>query len=229
MNNQTLRHAVALGMVLLLFTTAAISAQMDQKFAQARQQNAQALRQYAWKSRTEVRKGGETKNVQLALMRYDMYGTLQKTPLSATPQAQLPTHGLRGLIAQKKKENFMDTLDGLSRLAHAYGELTPDTMQRFLATAAVMPEINPVQKLIRISGGNLLQPGDAMTVWVDAATRKQRRVEIQTMLDRKPVRIVSDFQDLPQGPTYMARSVVDYPSEGLILITENFDYEPARP
>ncbi len=56
-------------------------------------------------------------------------------------------------------------------------------------------------------------------------TRKQRRVEIQTTLDRKPVKVVSDFQDLPNGPTYMARSIVDYPSEELRLITENFDYE----
>jgi len=228
MYTQTLRRGIVLGMAMVLLATAAVSAQMDQKFAQARQQNAQALRQFAWKSRTEVRKGGETKSVQLAYMRYDMNGMVQKTPLSGTPQAQLPTHGIRGLVAQKKKENFLETLDGLGRLAHAYGELTPDAIQRFLATAMARPEIGPQQRLIRITGGNLLQPGDVMTVWVDAATRKQRRVEIQTTLDRKPVRIVSDFQDLPQGPTYLARSVVEYPSEGLTLITENFDYEPAR-
>lgn len=64
-----------------------------------------------------------------------------------------------------------------------------------------------------------------MTVWVDAMTRRQRRVEIQSTLDRKPVRIVSDFQDLPQGPTYMTRSLVNYPGDELTIITENFDYE----
>ena len=227
MNKSTMRRAVALGIATLLLTSVAISAQMDQKFAQAQQQNAMALRQYAWKSRTEIRKGGETKSVQLAYMRYDNYGTLQKTPLSSTPQQQLPTRGLRGLVAQKKKENFMETLDSLGRLAKAYGELAPQEMQRFMATAMVTPEITPQQKLIRITGRNLLQPGDAMTVWVDAVTRRQRRVEIQTTLDRKPVRIVSDFQDLPNGPTYMARSVVDYPSEEMTLITDNFDHERA--
>lgn len=225
MNTFTPRRAVALGMAVLLLTTVAISAQMDQKFAQARQQNALALRQYAWKSRTEIRKGGETKSIQLAMMRYDLNGAVQKTPLAGTLQQQLPTHGLRGLIAQKKKENFMETLDGLGRLGRAYGELSPNDMQRFMATATVTPEMGPQQKLLRISGGNVLQPGDAMTIWVDLTTRKQRRVEIRTSLDRKPVRIVSDFQDLPQGPTYMARSVVDYPSDELTLITENFDYE----
>ena len=221
----TVRRAIEWGLVIVLFAGVAFSAQMDQKFAQAQQQNAQALRQYEWKSRTEIRKGGETKNVQLAMMRYDNYGSLQKTPLSATPQQQLPTRGLRGMIAQKKKENFMDTLEGLSRVAKSYSELSPQQMQRFMATATFAPEIGPQQKLIRITGSNVQQPGDSMTIWIDAVSRKQRRVEIQTSFDRKPVRIISEFQDLPQGPTHMARSVVDYPGEELTLITDNFDYE----
>lgn len=225
MNKQSACRGIEVGMAILLLASVAIPSQMDQNFAQAQQQNAQALRQYAWKSRTEIRKGGETKNVQVALVRYDTYGALQKTTISSTPQQQLPTRGIRGLIAQKKKEDFMETLDSLGKLAKSYGELSPDAMQRFMATATVTPEMGQQQKLFRINGGNVLQPGDSMTLWVDAASRKQRRVEIQTTLDRKPVRIVSDFQTLPMGPTYMARSAVDYPSEALTLITENFDYE----
>jgi hypothetical protein len=63
-----------------------------------------------------------------------------------------------------------------------------------------------------------------MTIWVDAATRRQRRVEVQTTFDGKPVRVVSEFKDLTDGPTYMARTVVDYPSEELTISTENFDH-----
>lgn len=227
MNNLFVSRGIQSGMAILLATTVAISSQMDQKLAQAQKQNAQALRQYTWKSRTEIRKGGETKNVQLALNRYDINGMLQKTTVSSTPQQQLPTRGIRGLIAQKKKEDFMETLEGLGALARSYAELSPDAMQRFMGTASVTPEMNPQQKLLRVSGGNILQPGDSMTVWLDAVSRKQRRVEIHTTLDRKPVKIVSDFQDLPAGPSYMARSVVEYPSADLSLITENFDYQPA--
>ena len=229
MNNLTMRRGIELGVVILLLATVAISAQMDQKLAQALQQNVQALRQYTWKSQTEIQNGGETKSVQLSLMRYDIDGTLRKSPISATPQQKLPTRGIRGLIAQKKKQNFMETLDSLGALAKSYSELSSDEMQRFMASAIVTPEISSQQKLIRIKGNNVLRPGDSMTLWVDAVTRKQRKVEIQTTLEGKPVRIVSNFQDLPNGPTYMARSVVDYPSEELTLITENFDYERVMP
>jgi hypothetical protein len=39
------------------------------------------------------------------------------------------------------------------------------------------------------------------------------------------VRIVTEFKDIPDGPTYMAHSVVDYPDEALTLTMENFGYE----
>ena len=225
MNSITVRRGIDVCVLMLLLTTATIAFQIDQKFAQSQKQNAQALRQYTWKSRTEIQKRGETKSVQLALMRYDIGGTLQKTLISGTPQQQLPTRGIRGLIAQKKKESFLEKLNSLSSLAKSYSELSPDEMRRVMATAIVTPEVGSQQKMIRIKCSNVLQPGDSMTMWVDAVTGKQRRVEIQTTLDKMPVWVASDFQDLPNGPTYMARFVVDYPSEELTLITDNFDYE----
>jgi hypothetical protein len=226
MNTHTLRSGIGWS-IAILFTTVFAYAQMEQRFAQAQQENAQALKQYTWKSRTEIRKGGETKNVQLNLMRYDIRGTLQKTLISTTPQQQLPTRGLRGHIAQKKKEDFLETLHSLETLAKSYSELPPDIMRRFMATAETTPEIGPQQKLLRIKGSDVVQHGDSKSVWVDAVTRKVRKIEIQTALDRKPVKVASDFQDLPKGPTYMARSVIDYPSEELVVVTEQFDYELA--
>src|SRR5262249_47363511 len=223
--SNSIRCGIGLGVLILFVTTITLSAQMQQKFADSQQENAQALKQYTWKSRTEIKKGGETKNVQLNLMRYDIRGTLQKTLISTTPQQQLPTRGLRGHIAQKKKEEFLETLNSLETLAKSYSDLPPDKMQRFMATAVTTPEITQQHKLMRITGHDVVQPGDSMTLWVDATTGKVRKIEIQTALDRKLVRVSSDFQDLPKGPTYMAHSVMDYPSEELIVITENFDYE----
>ena len=220
MNYFTVRRGIELGMVILLMTTVATSSQMDQKFAQTRQQNAEALRRYRWKSRTEIQKGGETKNVQLNMMRYEIDGTLHKTLVSSTPQQKLPTRGIRGLIAQKKKEDFLEMLDSLGALAKSYSELPPNEMQRFMATAIVRPEMSQQQKLLRISGSNVLQPGDSMTLWIDAMTRRLRKVEVQTMLEKKQVKVVSDFQDLQSGPTYVARSVVDYPGEEIRFLEE---------
>ncbi len=219
---------LGIGAVALLAAALPLIAQTPD-FAQAQRVNAAALQQYEWKSRTEIQSDGETKRVQLALMRFDNHGDMQRTLLSSSPEPDLPTRGLRGMIAQKKKKEFKERIEELSTLARSYSELAPETMQRFMATATVTPELTVQHKMVRIEGRSVLHSGDSMTVWIDAASRKQRRVEIQTYLDKKLVRIVSEFQDLPQGgPTFVARSQVNYDGRELVIITENFDHARAQ-
>jgi hypothetical protein len=94
-----------------------------------------------------------------------------------------------------------------------------------MTKATVTVETKTPQPLLRLQATGVLQPGDSMSVWIDANTHRQHRIEISSSYDAKPVRIVSEFRDLPNGPTYMARSVVDYPHEELTLTVENFDHE----
>jgi len=209
----------ALAVAIVGLMTATVAAQTNQKFAQAQKENARALMQYEWKSRTEIQKDGETKKDQLVLMRYDSNGELQQAVIAASAEPDLPTRGLRGLIAKNKKKDFMEKIEDLRHLVKSYSE--PDTMQRFMATAKVTPD----QNMVQLKGYDVIQSGDSMTVWVDMISKKQRRVEIQTSMNEKPVKIVSEFQDIgPNGPTYMSRNQVNYSGTSLVIITENFDY-----
>ena len=190
----------------------------------AMKQNALALRQYTWKSQTQIRKEGEVKATKLFSSRYAADGTVVQLLIEEN-SASLPKFGIRGMVAKKKKEDAQKLIEALQRLAKSYGELPPAKMQAFMKTANATLETNAPQPLLRLESANVLQPGDSMIVWLDANTRRQRRVEINSSLDEKPVRIVTEFKDLPNGPTYTARSVVDYPREELTLTMENFDYE----
>ena len=224
MKMKTLLLGVGLGALVSLSALTA-PAQTNQKPPQAAQANAVALRQYEWKLRTEVQRKGETKNVQVALVRFDSNGQKETTLISRTPEPDMPKFGLRKAIAEKKFKEFKETVQQLGDLARAYGELSPEQIQQFMASATLTPEVSAEQKLIRAEGRNVLHAGDSMTIWLDAASRKQRRVEIQTVFDEKPVRIMSEFQDLPQGgPTFMAVSRVNYDEDALTIITQNFDH-----
>ncbi|HKY30708.1 MAG TPA: hypothetical protein VJM12_22440 [Pyrinomonadaceae bacterium] len=215
---------IIVGVALLWLAAVSMPGQTNDKMAEAAA-NAAALKQYQWKSRTEIQKDGETKNVQVVLMHYDSNGQLQKTPVSGTPEPELPKFGLRKRIAQKKLKEFRERVQDLGALAKSYSELTPEQMQRFMATASFTPQSMQHQKLVRIEGQNVLQPGDSMTMWINAISRKQRRIEIQTILDGKPVRIVLSFLDIPNGgPTYMSESHVNYNGGDVVIIMENFDY-----
>ena len=221
---KTLLMVVGLG-ALLSLSALATPAQNQKPADAAAQANAVALRQYEWKLRTEVQRKGETKNVQVASVKFDSNGQKQMTVISKSPEPDLPKFGLRKAIAEKKVAEFRETVQQLGDLARSYAELSPEQMQRFMATAAVTPE----GQLVRVDGRNVLHEGDWMTVWSDAKSRKQRRVEIQTVFDKKPVLIVSEFQDLPQGPTFMAVSRVNYDEGAVVIITENSEHQKARP
>src|SRR5690349_2727487 len=56
---------IALVLFGALVVPAQDPAQFKEMFVRSQQQNAQALKQYTWKSRSEVRKNGESKNTQM--------------------------------------------------------------------------------------------------------------------------------------------------------------------
>ena len=55
------------------------------EFAEAQRANQLALRQYSWKSRTELKVNGESKQVRLEQVRFDLDGRLQKTVIGGDP------------------------------------------------------------------------------------------------------------------------------------------------
>lgn len=225
MNTNTYKtNLVKLIGLAIMFCSWTIASAQDQKFAIAAKQNATALQQYTWKSQTQIRKEGDVKATKLYSSRYAADGTVVQLLLQEE-SAKLPKFGIRGMVAKKKKEDAQKLIEALQRLAKSYGELPPAKMQEFMKTAKATLETNAPEPLLRLESSSVLQPGDSMIVWMDANTRRQRRVEINSSFDEKPVRIVTEFRDLPNGPTYVARSVVDYPREELTLTMENFDYE----
>src|SRR3954466_13610220 len=203
-------------------------------FAESQKANAQTLRQYSWKSRTEIKLKGESKNVKLEQVRYDASGKLQKTPIGAPPAAARPPQGGRGgrmkaKVIENKKEEFGELMQGLGQLVASYGQLPPDKLQAFKATATTGRGEGALQGTAKIQGHNVLEQGDSMTIWMDPASQMIRRVEINTIYDKKPATVVADYQSVPNGPTYMARAVLTYPEKNVELTVDNSDYVPGQP
>ncbi len=151
-----LRRPIGLRVALVWLAPFTITAQVDQRFAQAQQENALALKKYEWKSRTEIQKDGDTKNVQLALMRYDINGNVQKTPISST-QEDLPTRGLRGTYRPKEEERVHGQSGGPGRTGQVVQRTAARHNEGFMATSILTPEVTSQQKLVRIEGRGVLQ------------------------------------------------------------------------
>ncbi len=204
---------------------------------QAQKANGAALRQYTWKSRTELKLKGESKKISLDQVRYDLDGKLQKTPLTAEAPKAAPAPAqsgrrdgrLKNKIIENKKEEFAELLGNIVKLVGSYGQLPPDKLQAFAKSATMAPGEGELAGTARIRGADVLQQGDTLSIWIDPAFNMMRRVEIATSLDGKPVRVASDYRTVPEGPTYQARSVVTYPDKKIEVTVDNYDHQRVAP
>src|SRR5262245_6153911 len=108
------------GLALMLSSWTMAQGQQDQKLAQAMKQNALALRQYSWKSQTQIRKDGEVKGTKVYMNRYAPDGTVVQL-LVEESSAKLPKFGIRGMVAKKKKEEATELIEALQKFAKSYG------------------------------------------------------------------------------------------------------------
>jgi hypothetical protein len=202
------------------------------EFVQAQQANAAALREYTWKSRSELSFKGEVKSVTLEQVRYDLDGRRQKTRIGGSaepPAAQRfdplapPAGPVRRIVAAKKKAEFEDLMQDLSRLVESYAHPSLETLHALARQAARTKTIEA--GLIRVQGRNLVVTGDSMILWIDPLTSMIRRTEIDTVLQGERVEVAVDYRSLSNGLTYQARTLLRYPHKQMALTVETYDHQ----
>jgi hypothetical protein len=233
--DRLMTQAVASTLLAFTLMTAIASAQQKEQFVQAQQANTTALREYTWKRRTDLKLKGESKKVTMEQVRYDIDGKLEKTPIGGAPEQppqEQPASGrgrrggrVKQKVIENKKEEFAELMQKLGALAASYGQLPQDKLQAFAKNATVGKGEGAEAGTVRIQGGNVLVDGDSMSIWIDPVSYMMRRVEIGTSLEKKPVRLVSEYRSVDNGPTYQARAVLQYPDKQIELTIENFEYQ----
>lgn len=221
------RGAGAGALALLVALGAAASAQ-QREFVEAQRANADALRSYTWKSRTELKLEGEIVNVRLEQVRYDFDGRLQKTQIGgSTASTESGGRGgpLRKRVVAKKKEEFQNLMSDVAALAGSYAHLPADTLRTFFARATITRPQGIEGGGVRVQGRGVLSPTDEMTILIDPTTFMIRRVEVTSALEGKPVFITVDYRSLESGLTYPTRSLLRYPDKGLDVTVEHFEYQ----
>ncbi|MBD3873191.1 MAG: hypothetical protein IFK91_09800 [Acidobacteria bacterium] len=210
-------------MVLGLFMATSAAAQTDMttvvaKVSAARQENAQKTRNYSWTQRTEVKVKGEVKSLKTEIVRYTVDGEMQKTPIDET-SAKKPK-GIRGKVAKKKIGEMKDWMAELGQLLKAYSLPTEGNLLDFLNKASISPD-GAGQ---RLDAGDVVQPGDRMSVWI-GANHKMVKTKVTTQHDGSDVKLMTDHETTPDGLDYVARTTIVVPDKGVEMMVENFSYQ----
>jgi hypothetical protein len=191
------------------------------KISEKRAENSKHLREYSWKTRTEIAIKGETKMLKVELVRFDIDGQMQKTTLSEeTPKQK---RGVRGRIQKKKGKEKQEWFAELHGLLAQYSLPTTGKVLDFLDKATFGPGDRP--GTIRIHGTSVVQPGDELTIWIDSETKETRLTKVRTRLDGDTVLLETNHDRLDSGLSYSARSVITVPAEEVRMTVETFDYD----
>jgi hypothetical protein len=182
------------------------------KFTQAQADNAAQLRQYEWRSLTELRQRGEKKNTRVESVRYDAAGGLRKQLIANDPQ------------------DAPELLTALQQLGESYAHMTPDQLRRMALGSAVSPGKEPMAGTISIAGANAVVSRDTVVLWADASTYLLRQIKAGTLYQNDQVEMTITYQNLPQGPSYPAEVVLKYPKGDIQVVIRNSNYQrlPAR-
>jgi len=70
------------------------------------------------------------------------------------------------------------------------------------------------------------KPGDAMTLEFDPATKKLRKLSVNSFLDEEKDKVTLDvaFQSLPDGTNYVADTLLRADAKQITVKTQNLDY-----
>lgn len=189
-------------------------------FSDAAQQNAHAMMQYTWKMSVQVKVDGAAKPERLYHMRYDSQGTLHKTPLTEPQDPKKP--GVRGRVQKKKQEAAKEYATSIAELVRNYSSPSTGTLVDFFEKATVVPRPDGT---VEIKGGGFLAQGDTVSYVIDPRTNDLRTFSFWTVMDGDKVRGTTQFARLSNGPSYAARTTIDFEAKKhIVAVAESFDH-----
>jgi hypothetical protein len=191
--------------------------------------NKAALAKYGWMETIQVAVNGEVKQTKQMSCRYGPDGKPQCAPVGDQPPPQ-QERGLRGRIAEKKKEEFTDYMQQVKGLIGLY--VPPDGARMQAAHAAGNLSLSrPAAGEAGLVFRNYAQPGDAMTLEFAMATHKLATLSVNSYLGApsSPVTLNVQFAALPDGTNYPAQEVVNAQAKGIVLTVSNGNYQKLMP
>ncbi len=182
------------------------------------------LKQYEWVETTVVSLKGQEKSRQMDRCYYGADGKVQKIPLT-TPAPAPKKRGLRGRIAEAKKEQLTDYMKAAVALVKDYVPPEAVLIQKAKDASKVTVQPLPGQKA-RLTFSDYLKPGDSLALDLDLASNRPLSVKVNTYLDTKTDAVTLDvrFNTLDNNATYASAVNLTAPTKDLKVTVEKSGY-----
>lgn len=204
---------------------------------QSMQQGLAKIRQYEWIETTVISMKGEEKSRKQNRCYYGADGKVQKVALDQAAPAEQKQGGRAGRrgggkmkeqIVENKKDEMKDYMERAAALIHAY--VPPDPAKIQAAKDAGRITTNPpADGKVRLVISQYQQPGDSVTVDLDAAANRLTGLGVNTYLDKpdEAVTLAVQMSALPDGAIYAAQTTLDVKAKNITVVIQNSGHRPA--
>jgi hypothetical protein len=195
------------------------------------------IRKYEWVETTIISLKGEEKARKQNRVYYGADGKLQKTPIGeAAPAKQQASGGRAGgrgrgrikeQIVENKKEDLQEYMQKAVALVHQYLPPKPELIQAAKDAGRVTPQPQGGGR-VTLEIAQYLQPGDKLSIDVDAAASRLLGVAVETYLEKKddPVTLAVQMATLPDGAFYAEQTTLDAKAKNIRVVIQNSGYRP---
>jgi hypothetical protein len=183
------------------------------------------LKQYEWVETTVVSYKGEQKSRKQERCYHGADGGLTKVPLAAPPPPE-KKRGLRGKIAENKKEEMTDYMQQAVALVKTYVPPNPLKIQAAKDAGRVSVDILEPGKRVRVNFRDYEKQGDTLGVEVDVTNNRLLGLTVKTYLDgpKDAVSLAAKMGTLNDGTTYAAAITLDAPAKKINVAVDNSGY-----
>lgn len=183
------------------------------------------LKQYKWIETTVVSLKGEEKSRKQERCYYGADGGVQKVEVSSTPEPA-KKRGLRGKIAETKKEEMADYMKSAVALVKSYVPPSPARIQAAKDAGKVSIDLLEPGKRARLNFRDYEKPGDNLGVEVDLASNRPLGLKVATYLEDAKDAVTLDVRmgQLNDGTTYPAEVTLDAKTKNLTVTAKNSGY-----
>ena len=183
------------------------------------------LKQYEWVETTVVSLKGDEKSRKQERCYYGADGGVQKVEINKSPEPK-KKRGLRGRIAENKKEELTDYMKSAVSLMKSYVPPSPANIQAAKDAGKVSIDVLQPGKRARLNFRDYAKPGDNLGVEVDLVSNRPLGLKVSTYLDDAKDVVTLDLRmgQLNDGTTYASNVTLEAKAKNIKVTVQNSGY-----
>jgi hypothetical protein len=187
-----------------------------------------AMKKYEWIETTTTFLNGEQKGITQKQCYYAVDGKLTKVETGGSTEAKKPG-GLRGKIAENKKEEMSDYVKKAIEKIHTYLPPNSQKVQKIYAAGKVAIQVLEPNKKFKLSFPDYNETGDLLSISLDMSTQKIMAVDVSTSVDDPKEKVVFNitYSNLPDGTQYPGTTILDAQAKNLKIEILNSGFKNA--